>query len=76
MTFAETMTQVRQLVRKHIKVLCEEILEWHSTAILRDGKFRELAKIVETVDEHCAYSILENVVHEEAMKFVVEKCDE
>lgn len=40
--------------------MCEEILEWHQTAILRNGKVRELAIIFSFAGSH-ALSLAEDI---------------
>lgn len=51
--------------------MCEEILEWHQTAILRAGKVRELAKIFSFAGSS-ALSFAEDTVKTCSMKRVLE----
>lgn len=38
--------QCKDFAKLHLKECCAEILEWQDTAVLRDGKVRELAAMV------------------------------
>lgn len=59
-----------QFCKNNLAECCHEILEWHETAILRDGKVRELAGIFYFAEPH-ALSMAEEAVKTEAMKFVL-----
>lgn len=37
--------QMSAFVEQHLAVLCQELAEWQDTALLRDGKMRELARL-------------------------------
>jgi hypothetical protein len=50
----------RLFAEQHVHELAMEILEWQNTAVLRDGKLRELAHILEALDASHALKIAEN----------------
>ena len=62
-----------QFARDNLKECAQEVIEWHDTAILRDGKVRELAKMCNEwasgVDDlRLAERIVERVALEEVAK--------
>lgn len=57
-----------RFTREHIKELAAEIIEWHDTSLLKpNGRVRELAVILKTLDPTKSLSIAENMINREAL---------
>lgn len=55
----------------HLRECAEELLEWSDTAILRDGKVRELAQLCAVwAGHHDALAIAESLIKRAALQFV------
>jgi hypothetical protein len=65
---------IRGTIYASLPDFCEEIREWHDTAILRDGKVREAARSVAHLvnDDSHRLQIVEGLVNEMAMRYVLE----
>ena len=61
---------LKAYILAHLKECCEEILEWHNTAILRNGCVREAAKLVPASFDLAALAYVENCVKNEALTYV------
>jgi hypothetical protein len=66
----DTRNRWETFAREHLKELVAEIIEWQDTALLRDGRVRELAAIIRTVSDHHALKIAESAVTRAAMEHV------
>lgn len=64
--------EASRFAREHVVELCEEMREWDKTAILRDGRVRELANNLRPVAGHSALSVAESYVRVAAFDFVVQ----
>jgi len=62
------MEKARRFVKDNLTELCQEILEWHNTAILRDGKVRELAQMLKFTG--CDLAVAESMINSAALTFV------
>lgn len=62
-----------KFAQKHVVELCEEMREWDKTAILRDGRVRELANDLRPVAGHSALSVAESYVRVAAFDFVIQQ---
>lgn len=70
---AHVMRALRTFVKKHLTTLCEELIEWDETAILRSGRVREVAKLLSKISVHSnALSMVRSEVELQAMKYVVQ----
>ena len=58
----------QKLISQNLKTLSFELLEWKKTALLRDGKFRELLKFLPS-DVMDRYAVLEALIIKECLKF-------
>lgn len=47
--------------RQHVAECAAELLEWSDTGFLRDGKVRELAKILRELDTHRSLPLAERI---------------
>lgn len=65
--------QAAEFAEKHVTVLAQEIIEWNDTAVLPDGKLRELAAIWAQVDTSCAMSLAEATATRAALEAVAAK---
>ena len=54
---------------------CQEIIDWHKTGILVDGRLREFAKTMPHAEEHQRLRGAEGRTAEDAMKFVINHKD-
>lgn len=45
MTHKESLAEMCAYTDLHLKELCEELIEWQDTALLRNGRLRELARM-------------------------------
>lgn len=64
----ELKEESRQFAVEHLAECAAELIEWHDTARLRDGKVRELGKMcAEWVGEHDALRVAERMVEREAL---------
>lgn len=61
---------VKAFCEKHLAECCKELLEWKRTALLRDGKVRELAILFDFAGHH-ALPLAEEAVKVAAMERVV-----
>jgi hypothetical protein len=66
---SDSVAAMREFARANLPELCTELLEWHSTSLLRDGKMRELARLC-TFDPSNTIRHAERVVELEALKRV------
>lgn len=60
-------TAAKQFAATHTRELAGEILEWQDTAILRDGKLRELAKLCDFA-AHDALKVAEHYAERAIMR--------
>jgi len=64
---ASAMEKARAFIAKHLAECCEELIEWDTTALLRNGKVREAASIYKTVSSNSALSMVRSEVALQAM---------
>ena len=71
------LTDARQkaglFIAVHLEELAAEILEWHSRAVLRDGRMRELAALCRPWCKEYALQTAESMVNKAALEEVVRK---
>jgi hypothetical protein len=68
-----TLEQARALVRENLRQCCEEVLQWHDTTILPDGRVREVTNLLEPVMGANALGVAENLVTRAALEEVTAK---
>jgi hypothetical protein len=75
-----TPEQLREIAEKaenfskeHVVVLCEELLEWSNTAILRGGRLRELATMISPIAGTDSLKVAESYAKSAAYEFVVQQ---
>lgn len=66
----ESMQQMKKFVAENLKQCCQELIEWHDTATLPDGKVREAATILDGIDPSQLLRIVENEINSQALKKV------
>lgn len=66
----EAMDAARSMVAANLPELANEWLEWQQTSVLKDGKLREMARILQAVSIYDALSIAENLLKAAAMEVV------
>lgn len=71
MDYPEVMKKAENFAEANLKECAAEMLEWRETSILRNGKVRELAAILHTVDPHYALTLAGNMIKTAAMRKVV-----
>ena len=64
--------EAAKFAKDHVVVICEEVLEWHNTSILREGRVRELARLLEPLADSYALSVAESYARRAAFEFVVQ----
>lgn len=71
----EITKNAEAFAKEHIVELCEELLEWQDTSILRQGKLRELTRMLKPMASFdvLALRIAEDYVKKAALEFMVEQ---
>lgn len=64
--------KARELATNNLQKCCQEIVDWRKKAILNDGFVREMAEILESIDEHNATRIAEQIVLQLAIEKIAE----
>jgi len=59
--------QAEEFAAAHVVALSQELIQWYDTALLPDGKLRELASIWAQVDETGAMSLAESTATRAAL---------
>ena len=70
---AAIMRLAKSYAKDHLTECCEEIIEWRSTSVLREGRVRELAKVLRPLVEHDALGVAESLVVRAAMDRIAGK---
>jgi hypothetical protein len=65
--------QAEEFAKEHVVVLCEELLEWSNTAILRGGRLRELAMMISPIAGTESLKVAEGYAKSAAYEFVVQQ---
>lgn len=65
----ESLAAMREYTALHLKELCVELIEWHDTALLRDGRMRELAGLC-TFDDSNHIRQAERMIENAALRVV------
>ena len=72
MTLNEACDKAIQLVNENLQECCEEMLEWHDTAILREGKIREIGEICKELSDYGYLRIVESYIFTAALRKIAE----
>jgi hypothetical protein len=64
------MNAAKKFASDNIVILCVELKQWHDTAILTDGKLRELAGMLPDAISH-QLSIAQSLVECAALEYVI-----
>ena len=70
MTHPINTAEIRALVRK-----CQELIEWHETAILCDGAVRDHARSLAEIPQYDRLKVAETEIEMAALKAVPALCD-
>ncbi len=63
-----TRDKARRFAAEHLRECAEELREWQDTAILRDGRVRELAKIcARFIENHDSLRVAESFINRAAL---------
>ena len=66
--------EAEAFAKEHVVEMCAELSEWSKTSLLRNGRVRELARMLKPVaGEHYALSTAESYVKHAAFEFVVQQ---
>jgi hypothetical protein len=69
----EIADQAEKFARQHIVVISEEMLEWRNTSLLREGRVRELSRILTPLARSYALGVAESYAQRAAFEFVVQQ---
>ncbi len=70
MSTKEQMEAAKEFAAENITILCVELKQWHDTAILTDGKLRELANMLPDAIRH-QLPIAQSLVESAAIEYVI-----
>jgi hypothetical protein len=65
--------QAEEFAKEHIVVISEEMIEWRNTSLLREGRVRELSRILTPLADSYALSVAESYAQRAAYEFVVQQ---
>lgn len=65
----EKLEEAKRLIRENLETCCRELLEWHDSGILRDGKVREIARLCSFAGSS-ALSLAEGLIERAAIEHV------
>lgn len=60
--------EAKELASSNLTECCKEIVEWRKSGLLKEGVVRSIASKLESVDEHNAFSIAEQIVVQFALE--------
>ena len=66
----QQMETAKKFAKNNIVTLCTELKSWHDTALLPDGKLRELARMLPVSDP---LPLAQNLVEYAAIEYVIGK---
>ena len=64
------IAEARAFTKRHLPQCAEEMLEWQDTALLRDGRMRELGKLCSKIDPQYSLKLAEGMVTRAALEYV------
>jgi hypothetical protein len=65
-----SLNEAEVFARQHVREIAREIIEWQDTALLRQGRLRELAAICNGITRTHALSVAEALAVREALILV------
>ncbi|WP_061957161.1 hypothetical protein [Cupriavidus pauculus] len=68
--------RAKAFAREHCRVLAQEIVEWQDTAVLANGRLRELAAIWAEIDGAYSLNLAENSAIREALEIAARPAPE
>lgn len=68
-TPSQQLQEAQEYTQRHLAELAYELLEWHKTGILRDGKVRELARLCDFAGPS-ALAVAEKLISDECLEIV------
>jgi hypothetical protein len=69
----EIMDAANAFAREHLPEAAAELVEWSATSILRDGRVRELSRMLARVDESHSLTLAENLIVRAALERVAKE---
>jgi predicted ATP-grasp superfamily ATP-dependent carboligase len=66
------MKSAQAFIAQHLRECCQELTEWDNTAILRDGRVREAARIYHNVSSHSALAMARSEIERQAVVYTSE----
>jgi hypothetical protein len=69
----EIADHAENFAKQHIVEISEEMVEWRNTSLLRDGRVRELSRILTPLADSYALSVAESYAQRAAYEFVVQQ---
>jgi hypothetical protein len=64
--------EAEKFATQNIIEICQEMLEWRSTSLLKNGRVRELSRILTPLADSYALSVAESYAQRAAYEFVVQ----
>lgn len=71
MDYTAIMQSARDFAREHLRECCMEMREWQDTALLRNGRVRELARMLEPIGAQLR--IAEGVIQRAAFDHIAQE---
>lgn len=68
----EKMRECQRFAADNIIECVAELLEWQDSAVLRDGKIRQLAEMIRPLDEVHSLKVAQRTVERAALEFVAQ----
>lgn len=65
----EKLEEAKRFAKDNLEECCRELIEWHDSSVLRDGKVRELAKIL-SFTGHVTLSVAESLIKRVAYEHI------
>jgi len=69
----ELAGKAEEFAKEHIIAISEEMIEWRDTSLLREGRVRELSRMLIPVAASYALSVAESYAQRAAYEFVVQQ---
>jgi hypothetical protein len=69
----EIADHAEKFAKQHIVEISDEMIEWRNTSILRNGRVRELSRMLTPLADLYALSVAESYAQRAAFEFVVQQ---
>lgn len=66
------MEEAEQFVQEHLVECCQEVIKWHASTSLEDGRVRQLINILQELDAHVSIGLAECLIQKAAMAKVAD----